>query len=199
MRTAASSGSSSGIGSLNRIITPSPAKCSIVPSCASTMRPSAAWYSRSTPMTSSGSAVSEKAVKPRKSVNTTVISRRWVFSGSSTSPERIRSPIARRNKALQPGEAIDLGHLLRHALLEVGIERRQLVVQRLHPQQRLHAREQLRLIDRLGQEIVGAGLDSLDPLLLRVEGGAHHHRQQRRSPVPRGCGGRPRSPRFRAS
>ena len=92
IRTAASSGSSTGSGSLNRIITPSPAKCSTVPSCASTMRPSTAWYSRSTPITSSGSAVSENAVKPRRSVNTTVMSRRCVFSGSSTSPATISSP-----------------------------------------------------------------------------------------------------------
>ena len=62
-----------------------------VPSCAMISRPSSAWYSRSTLITSSGSAVSVKAVKPRRSTNTTVISRRRVLSGSSASPAMIMS------------------------------------------------------------------------------------------------------------
>ena len=42
-------------------------------------------------MTSSGSDVSAKAVNPRRSRKTTVISRRWLFSGSSVSPLTISS------------------------------------------------------------------------------------------------------------
>ena len=42
-------------------------------------------------MTSSGSAVSAKAVNPRRSRNTTVTSRRWLRSGSSASPATISS------------------------------------------------------------------------------------------------------------
>jgi hypothetical protein len=40
-----------------------------VPECATTTSPTAAWYWRSTPRTSSGSAVSAKAVNPRRSQN----------------------------------------------------------------------------------------------------------------------------------
>ena len=58
--------------------------------------------------------------------------------------------------------------------------RAHLVLQRLDAQQRPHAREQLGLVDRLGQEVVGAGLDALDALLLRVERRDQHDRQQRR-------------------
>ena len=86
MRTARPAGSSTTTGSLKKIMMPSPVKRSSVPSCARISSPIAAWYSRSTPITSSGSAVSVKAVKPRRSRNTTVISRRWLFSGSSAPP-----------------------------------------------------------------------------------------------------------------
>ncbi len=42
-------------------------------------------------MTSSGSEVSANAVKPRRSRNTTVMSRRWLRSGSSAPPSTIAS------------------------------------------------------------------------------------------------------------
>ena len=179
---------------------PSPVKRSSVPSCARISAPIAAWYSRSTPITSSGSAVSVKAVKPRRSRNTTVISRRWLFSGSSAPPATISLGQLRREEALQPPEPLELRHLLAHALLErvvpLGQLRRlrlDLVLQRLDAQQRLHAREQLRLVDRLGEEVVGAGLDALDALLLRVERGAPAPPAAARWPGWRGSRGRRRS------
>ena len=71
---------------------------------------------------------------------------------------------------------LQLGDLLGDALLELHVpflERLglapHLVLQRLDAQQRAHAGEELGLVDRLRQEIVGAGLDALDPLLLRIE------------------------------
>ena len=50
-----------------KIIMPSPAKCSSVPSCLAINVPISAWYSWRTAMTSSGSALSANAVKPRRS------------------------------------------------------------------------------------------------------------------------------------
>ena len=79
---------------------PSPEKRSSVPSCSRTRRPIAAWYSRSTAITSSGSAVSVKAVKPRRSRKTTVISRRWLFSGSSAPPATMASASCGEKKRL---------------------------------------------------------------------------------------------------
>ena len=66
-RTALSSWSATGRGSLKNTITPSPAKCSNVPSCAGISSPRTAWYSRRTSNSSSEAAVSTKAVKPRRS------------------------------------------------------------------------------------------------------------------------------------
>ena len=51
-------------------------------------------------MTSSGSAVSANAVNPRRSRNTTVISRRWLFSGSSAPPVRMASASCGEKKRL---------------------------------------------------------------------------------------------------
>ncbi len=82
MRNARAGASGTGSGSLKKTMMPSPVKRSSVPSCSTISAPIAAWYSRSTPITSSGSAVSVKAVKPRRSMKTTVISRRCEASGS---------------------------------------------------------------------------------------------------------------------
>src|SRR5258705_2822146 len=62
-----------------------------VPSWARISLPISAWYSRRTPITSSGSVISAKAVKPRRSRKATVISRRWVLRGSSAPPATISS------------------------------------------------------------------------------------------------------------
>ena len=128
-------------------------------------------------MISSGSAVSANAVKPRRSRNTTVISRRWLLSGSSAPPLRISSASCGREEALEAGQALELLDLLGDALLQRAVRLLELGVERLDPQQRAHPRQQLGLVDRLGEEIVGAGFDALDTLFAGVECGDHHHRQ----------------------
>ena len=166
--------SGTGTGSLKKTIMPSPAKRSSVPSWARTSVPISRWYSRRTPMTSSGSAVSAKAVKPRRSRKTTVTSRRW-------RPERIfrtaRHDQLRqlgREEALEPREALELADLLRHALLERPVQLGELgrlglhgVVELLDAEERPDPREKLGLIHRLREEVVRAGLEPLDPLLRR--------------------------------
>ena len=72
-RLARAEGSGQDSGALNTTITPSPAKRSSVPSNLWITGPTHPWYSRSTPVTSSGSAVSANAVNPRRSQNATVI------------------------------------------------------------------------------------------------------------------------------
>ena len=61
-------------------------------------------------------------------------------------------------------------------------------------QQRLHAREQLGLVDRLVEEVVGARFDALDALLLRVERRCTSRPAAARSPGRRGAAGTRRSP-----
>ena len=85
----------------------------------------------------------------------------------------------RREEALESAEIVELRDLRRHPRLERAIELGELVVQRLHAQERAHARQQLRLIDRLRQEIVGPRLDALHPLLPGLERGDHHDGQHR--------------------
>jgi len=138
-------------------------------------------------MTSSGSEVSANAVKQRRSRKTTTISRRWLLSGSSAPPWTIASARAGEKKRLSPREPLELRHLLAHPLLERAVQLRQLVVEALDPQQGAHARQDLRLVDRLGEEVVGARLDALHALLSGVERGDHHHRQHRRPRWHRRC------------
>ena len=146
----------------------------------------AAWYSPSTAITSSGSAVSVNAVKPRRSRKTTVISRRWLFSGSSAPPatissascgekKRFRRPTCSSSRTPSATRCSSVRFQLgeRPALLQ------QLVVERLDAQQRAHAREQLGRVDRLAEEVVGAGVEALDALLGRIERGDQHDRQHR--------------------
>ncbi len=93
----------------------------------------------------------------------------------------------RGEEALELGHALELRHLLGDSLLELRVPFLQrlglplhLVLQRFHAQQRAHAGEELGLVDRLRQKIVGAGLDALDPLTLRIERGHEDDRQERR-------------------
>jgi hypothetical protein len=55
---------------------------------------------------------------------------------------------------------------------------RVLVVQALDPQQRPDSGHEFLAVDRLGQEVVGTGLQSLDALLPCVQRGHHHDRQR---------------------
>ena len=90
----------------------------------------------------------------------------------------------RRQEAPQPPRALELGDLLLDALLELAVPRGQLgrlrldrVVVALDAQQRAHPREQLGLLEGLGDEVVGPGLDR-GHLLLLAAGGDHHDRQE---------------------
>ena len=169
---------------------PSPVKRSSVPSWATTSRPISAWYSRRTPITSSGSAVSAKAVKPRRSRKTTVTSRRWLLSGSSASPATIISASCGEKKRLRRPRRSSWRDLLAHPRLERPVPVRELggllldgVVELLDAEEGADAGQQLRLVHGLGQEVVGARLEPLDALLRRVERGHHHHRQDARGGI----------------
>ena len=94
----------------------------------------------------------------------------------------------RREEALQLREPIELCELLIDALLELQVRHlqrlgvpRDFILQRLYPQQRPDTGEKLRLVDRFGQEIVRAGVDPFDALLLGVERSDQHHGQQGRA------------------
>src|SRR5205807_254218 len=52
-----------------------------------------------------------------------------------------------REEALQPGEPLELRDLVAHASLQLRVPAHHLVLQALHAQQRLHAREQLVPVD----------------------------------------------------
>src|SRR5438132_1625309 len=169
-RVARSAGFGTGTGSLKKIIMPSPVKRSSVPSWARTSLPISAWYSRRTPMTSSGSAVSAKAVNPRRSRNTTVTSRRWLRRGSSAPPATINSA--------RWGELEQVAQLERPVPFgELGSLSLDRVVELLDPEQRADAHQQLRLVDRLSEEVVGPGLEALDALFRGVKRRHHDHRE----------------------
>ena len=72
----------------------------------------------------------------------------------------------------------ELGDLGRQEAPQPAVERLDLVVVGLHAQQRAHAGEQLGLVERLRDEVVGARLERA-PLLLLARRGDHHHRQER--------------------
>ena len=88
-----------------------------------------------------------------------------------------------REEALETLEALELGELLLDALLEGAAPLRELLVEQLDPEERLDAREQLGLVDRLAQEVVGARLDALHPLLGGIERGHHDDGQRRRRQI----------------
>ena len=83
----------------------------------------------------------------------------------------------RREEPLEPGQALELGHLLGHALLQCTAQLGQLIPQALDPQQRADTGEQLGLMDGLGQEVVGPGVEAFHALLAGIERGHHHDRQ----------------------
>ena len=105
-------------------------------------------------------------------------SRRWLSSTPLVARRDHELGDLRRQKALQAADALDLGELLCDALLErlvpdreVGRLRLHLIVQRLDAQHRLHAGDQRRLVDRLGQILVGAGFEPGDDVLAVRLGG----------------------------
>ena len=82
-----------------------------------------------------------------------------------------------REEALELAQAVELGDLFRHAGLERLVEEGQLVPELLDPEERANPGQELRLVDGLGQEVVGARLDPLDALLTGIERGHHDHGQ----------------------
>ena len=90
----------------------------------------------------------------------------------------------RRQEAPQPAEALEGLDLRLDPLLELAVPGRELVglrldrvVVALDAQQRVDSRKQLRLVERLGDEVVGARLDRSE-LLLLAAGGDHHDGQE---------------------
>ena len=98
IRTARAHGSGQGIGSPKTTMIPSPTNLSSVPSNSWMIVPNVAWYSRITAITSSGSAISAKAVNPRRSQKTIVTCLRWLAKASSGEEERISSAICGERK-----------------------------------------------------------------------------------------------------
>lgn len=91
-----------------------------------------------------------------------------------------------RKEAAQPAHAFQLLNLVPDALLELTIPGTQLgglifdrVVVPLDPDEGAHPGQQFGLVERLVDEVVGAGLDGAD-LLLAATGGDHDHRQESR-------------------
>ena len=114
MRTACSAGLSIGTGSLKNTIIASPAKRSSVPSCSSTSVPIARVVrAQHAPSPPRARRVSVNAVKPRRSRNTTVISRRCVLSRSSPLPATIASASCGEKKLFS--RRLELRHLRLHA------------------------------------------------------------------------------------
>ena len=100
----------------------------------------------------------------------------------------------RREEAAQPPDPLELGDLRRHALLERGVplldfvgQRLDRVVQALDAQHRAHARGERRMVDRLGQVLVAAGLEPGDHVLRVGHRGDHDDRRERE----RGVGAQP--------
>jgi hypothetical protein len=92
----------------------------------------------------------------------------------------------RREEAAEPLQPLELLELRPHAFFERSVQLEQLyglrldrVVVALDPKQRPHAREQLVLVERLRNEVVGAGLDRLR-LLRPLARREHDHGQHGR-------------------
>ena len=117
-------------------------------------------------MTSSGSLVSAKAVKPRRSQKTTTISRRWL-SRNDSSPESTTSSTScgdrnRRRRFTRSSSATwacTRASSSRFQAASSAAWRFDGVLVALDPGQRRDAREQLALVERLGHEVVRTGLD----------------------------------------
>ena len=78
----------------------------------------------------------------------------------------------RRQEALQPADPLDLRDLLRRRAPRASCSSRgelcglllDLVVQRLDPQHRAHPRDERRLVEGLGEIVVGAGVEPCDDI-----------------------------------
>ena len=130
-------------------------------------------------MVSSGSPLSANGVKPRRSVNTETISRRWLrrndSSPVSTTSWAICGDRKRRSRPSRSSSATWAATRSSSFLVPLG-ERLRLrdhrVVVALDPHERTDPGQQLGLVERLGDEVVGPDLDRAD--LLGVTAGRHH-------------------------
>src|SRR5262249_40056615 len=84
--------------------------------------PIAAWHSRNRAITSSGSELSEKPVKPRRSQYSAVISRRWLSSCFSAPDATIRSATCGGRKTSQSAHALDFAHLVGDTLFKLLVQ-----------------------------------------------------------------------------
>ena len=149
-------------------------------------------------MTSSGSALSAKAVKPRRSQNTIVTSRRWLWRGSCPSgAETRRSATCRRQEPAKAAHPLDLGDLLGDPRLQRGVPGRELaglplqrrrllphgVVERLHAEHGAHPRQKGRVVERLRQVVVRPGVQAADDVARVGPRGHQDDRDEGQSPV----------------
>ena len=123
---------------------------------------------------------SAKAVKPRRSRNTTVISRRWLCSGSSAPPLTISSASCgekkRRSRPTRSSSATcsatrrssDAFHCLHLAGQRLDRGRAG-----LDAQHRAHARDERGVVHRLGQVLVAARFEPRDDVLRVRHRGDH--------------------------
>ena len=95
-----------------------------------------------------------------------MISRRWLSSRRSLARGHDQLGDLRRDEPLERAELLDLGELRRDPLLERPAPRLELgrllldgIVQRLDPQDRAHPRDERRMVDRLGDVLVAAGIE----------------------------------------
>ena len=172
MRAARWPGSSTGIGSLKKIMMPSPAKRSSVPSCSAMSGAHRGVVLAQHRLHLLGlGAVGERreAAQVDEHVADLAAMRREdraLAGGEDRVGDR-----GEKKRFSRPSRSISLD-LLGDARLERAFSsasssawRRTSSCSALTRSSELHAREQLRLVDRLGEEIVGARLDALDALL----------------------------------
>ena len=132
---------------------------------------------------SSGSEVSEKAVKPRRSQNSATISRRWLPRIVLVAGRDDRLGKLRRQETAQPADALELADLGVHLGLEALVQRLHLVVQRLDAQHGADPGDQRAVVDRLGEVVVAAGVEPSDDVLLAGLGRHQDHRDERQGGV----------------
>ena len=148
-------------------------------------------------MISSGSALSANAVNPRKSPNRTAISLRWL-SSTLSSPEEMMSSATcgARKRFRRPTRSISASCSatracrLRFQIGQLGRLRLNLIVERLNAQHGSHPRDERRLVDRLGQIVVGASIEPGNQIFAIRLGRHQNDRHERQGAVSPSSGGR---------
>ena len=174
IRIARSGASSIGSGSLKKTISPSPVNRSSVPSYAKISSPSASWYSREDAHHLLGLARLGERREAAKVAEDHDDLPAMAAAGRSSSPESITSvDELGGEEAAQPVDPLQVLDLGLDPRLQLGVPLPQLrglpidrVVVALHPGQRGDPGQQLALVERLADEVVGAGLDGGELLLV---------------------------------